>query len=114
MNPEWTKKFIELVKSGAPIKAYQKKLGLNKEGLQYHLGRLAEYEAQLQEKPKAKPPTTKELSNKKKVAKTDSLIKSATPSWRETAKKIKKRLDDKVVEYEEVVEDEQDEKDNAS
>jgi len=48
MNPEWTRKFIELVKSGASLKAYKRKLGLSKVELQYHLGRLAEYEAALE------------------------------------------------------------------
>jgi hypothetical protein len=50
MNLKQKKLFVELVKTGAPLKAYQKKLGLNKDTLQHHLGKLAEYEAELSPK----------------------------------------------------------------
>lgn len=72
MNPEWVKEFIKLVKTGAPIKAYQKKLGLNRAGLQYHLGRLAEYEASL-EVPADKQRLTEV---KKKIEKVHSVIET--------------------------------------
>ena len=88
MNPEWVKSFVELVKSGAPIKAYQKKLGLDKEGLQYHLARLAEYEASLECKKVVVKPKVGEIQKK------TSIVKSVLD-------KVKKRLDD-----EKVVEDE--------
>ena len=92
MNLEWTRVFVELVKSGAPLKAYQKKLGLNKEGLQLHLGKLAEYEAALEPK---KTEVEKAKPVEKKASKVLGLIK-----------KVKERLDSEVVEHE------QDEKDN--
>lgn len=100
MNPEWTREFVRLVKSGAPIKAYQKKLGLNKEGLQYHLGRMPEYEASLEPK-KAEDKKSKPIE--KKVAKVDSVLESVVKRWRQPK--------DEVVEQDK---DTEDDKDNAS
>jgi hypothetical protein len=90
MNPEWIREFVRLVKAGAPIKAYQKKLGLNKEGLQYHLGRLAEYEASLEVK---KAEVKRVKPTEKKVAKIVSLIKDAVKSKEQPKDETKK--DDK-------------------
>lgn len=72
MNPEWTKKFIELVKTGAPLKAYKKKLGLDKEGIQYHLGRLVEYEAALE----APAEEQRTLKQKVKTGKVHSILET--------------------------------------
>ena len=49
MTKEWMKQFVDLVKSGAQYKAYQKKLGLDRAGVKAHLGKLAEYEKMLAE-----------------------------------------------------------------
>ncbi len=70
MNLQWAKTFVELVKAGAPLKAYQKKLGLNKEGVQTHLAKLAEYEASLKpRKTEVKKQKPIEYAKKKEVEK---------------------------------------------
>jgi len=89
MNHEWMREFVQLVKSGAQMKAYQKKLGLDRAGLKYHLGRLAEYEASLEPK-KAEAPRAKPAEVEKKVEKVKSVLK-----------KVRERLDKEVVKDEE-------------
>jgi hypothetical protein len=80
MNLEWIKEFVALVKSNAPLKAYEKKLGLNRDGLKIHLGKLAEYEAMLVKKPtKVSPQHVAEALGAKIVAKP----KSAPPSLKQ-------------------------------
>jgi len=84
MNPEWVRKFVELVKTNAPIKAYQKRLGLTRSQLKYHLGRLAEYEASLSA-PQEHSPV------EKKVEKVHSILDAIT-----------KRFDSEIVEADEL------------
>jgi hypothetical protein len=94
MNPQWIKKFVELVKAGASAKAYQKKLGLNREGLKFHLSRLAEYEASLEPK-KTAVSTPKAEAIEKKVSRVKSVL-------------------DKVRKREKTVEDKKDEEDKTT
>lgn len=44
------KRFVELVKSGAPLKAYVRELGFSKSDLNYHLSLLSSYEEELKPK----------------------------------------------------------------
>ena len=96
MNLQWARTFVELVKAGASLKAYQKKLGLSREQLQVHLGKLAEYEALLETK-KPEPVAPKPAS---KVA--------------EVIRRVTRRLDDKIVEHKEDEKDEKTEESDAS
>ncbi len=69
MTKEWMKQFIDLVKSGAQFKAYQRYLGLDRAGVKAHLGKLPEYEKALEEKVKplpfrVRPPGSKRVIEK--------------------------------------------------
>ena len=108
MNLEQKKLFVELVKAGAPLKAYQKKLGLNKEGLQLHLGKLAEYEEDL----KPKKTASHALSEAKKVKPEDiahllgAVVTKPAPEYFGSSK-LKEKFD-KASEPEKEEEDEED------
>lgn len=64
MKKDWLKQFIKMVKIGAPMKAFEKKLGLSKKELDFHLKHLAEYEALVASEPE-------DISVKKKKTKKD-------------------------------------------
>jgi len=83
MNLEWKKLFVELVKSGAQLKAYQKKLGLNKESLKLHLGKLAEYETELSSKAVCPKKIAEALGAK--------IVSKPTPSWSSKSKVEEKK-----------------------
>jgi hypothetical protein len=43
MDKAWAKKFLDLVYSNAPLRAYQKRLGLNKVQVEYHVEHIEHY-----------------------------------------------------------------------
>jgi len=89
MNLEWIKEFVALVKSNAPLKAYEKKLGLNRDGLKIHLGKLTEYEAMLVKKPvRVSPQHVADVLGAKIVARP----KSAPPTLQHKLKERKETI----------------------
>ncbi len=104
MTKEWIKQFVDLVKSDAQFKAYQKYLGLDRAGVKAHLAMLPQYEKMLAEPTEvAKPKESKKLSSKDFAEALGATVVSETPKLK-LSPAWKKAVEEVVVTEEELIE----------